>query len=58
VAGNHEVYGHATLKILSVMRYWAQVLGIHFLSNAAVVLEGVQFLGMTLWTDFRVDRAP
>ena len=54
VAGNHEFYGHSSPKIDKVMREMARVLGIHFLANDAVILEGVRFLGATLWTDFAI----
>jgi hypothetical protein len=29
---------------------------VHFLENGSVVIDGVRFLGCTLWTDFRTDK--
>lgn len=49
-----STYGHATPKLLKAMRSRALELGIHFLSDDAVVLGGVRFLGTTLWTDFEL----
>ena len=52
VAGNHEFYEghwHASLRDL---RETSQQLGIHFLEDNAVEIDGVRFLGCTLWTDF------
>ena len=54
IAGNHEFYGHSSPKIDMAMRETARVLGIHFLANDTVTLEGVRFLGATLWTDFEI----
>ncbi|MFM0091990.1 metallophosphoesterase [Paraburkholderia sediminicola] len=55
VAGNHEFYGgHFTLT-LEKLREAAQGSNIHFLEDDAVVINGVRFLGCTLWTDFRLD---
>jgi predicted phosphodiesterase len=52
VAGNHEYY-HAHLQELEAqLRADAQRLGIHFLEQDAVIIDGVRFLGTTLWTDF------
>jgi predicted phosphodiesterase len=52
VLGNHEYYGHSSPKLLNAMRARAAELQLHLLENNAVVLGGVRFLGMTLWTDF------
>jgi len=54
VAGNHEFYSHHWDVALRVLRGEAQRLGIHFLENDDVVLDGVRFLGCSLWTDFRI----
>jgi len=51
VAGNHEYYG-ADISILADLRRQAKALGIYFLENDAVNIDGVRFLGCTLWTDF------
>jgi Icc-related predicted phosphoesterase len=59
VAGNHEFYkgsiregledGHAAA---------AQFPNVHFLENESVVIDGVRFLGATLWTDYRIEGHP
>lgn len=52
VAGNHEFYNHNWVKLLDDMRSQAATLSIHFLEDQAVTLDGVRFLGATLWTDY------
>ena len=54
VAGNHEFYGHAIDPMRAKMREGAALNGIHFLENESVVIDGVRFLGTTLWTDYRL----
>lgn len=58
VAGNHEFYGHAMQPVLSNMKTQAQGSFVHALDGDEVVVDGVRFLGCTLWTDFalRVNR--
>jgi len=53
VAGNHEYYGHAIPKLTDRMRSAAGS-NVAFLENDEVVIDGVRFLGATLWTDFRL----
>jgi predicted phosphodiesterase len=52
VAGNHEYYGAALPRLTEKMRARAAGSNVHFLENEAVVIDGVRFLGCTLWTDF------
>lgn len=52
VAGNHEYYQGHINRVNVEMRRCAHVLGIHFLCEDAVVIDGVRFLGTTLWSDF------
>jgi predicted MPP superfamily phosphohydrolase len=52
VAGNHEFYGQQRGNVLAMLRIAANETGVHFLENDEVVIEGVRFLGCTLWTDF------
>ena len=54
VAGNHEFYGQHWDKLLDRLRAQALVHGINFLENEAVTIEGIRFLGATLWTDFEL----
>lgn len=52
VPGNHEYDGldfdatHARLRVL------CEQLGIHWLEREVLVLDGVRFIGTTLWSDF------
>ncbi|MDZ4188305.1 MAG: metallophosphoesterase [Hydrogenophaga sp.] len=52
VAGNHEFYDDHWGRALARMRSQAKNLSIHFLENNEVTLDGIRFLGCTLWTDF------
>lgn len=54
VAGNHEFYGQHWDKLLDRLRTQARVHGVHFLENETVTIEGIRFLGATLWTDFEL----
>lgn len=54
VAGNHEYYGHVYRNKQTQMQARAQELGIHFLERSSIVINGVRFLGTTLWTDYRL----
>lgn len=59
IAGNHEFYAGAvwdhptTLSILAHVASGNERLS--FLDNASVVIDGVRFIGSTLWTDFAVE---
>ena len=55
VAGNHEFYGHAMPPMQQKMRAAAAHTSIHWLDNEGVDIQGVRFLGSTLWTDYRLD---
>lgn len=52
VAGNHEFYGRDRKEVLSRLRIAARETGVHFLDNDEFIIDGVRFLGATLWTDF------
>lgn len=52
VAGNHEFYRYDWDAHLDAMRAEAARHRIYFLEDDAVVMDGVRFLGATLWTDF------
>ena len=54
LAGNHEFYRTKRNACLSALRASAQEANVHFLENAEVVIDGVRFLGCTLWTDFEL----
>jgi predicted phosphodiesterase len=52
VPGNHEFYGTQRLETLHLLRIAGQQTGVQILDEDEVVLDGVRFLGATLWTDF------
>lgn len=54
VPGNHEYYNTVLKDCAASMRNKAEALGAHLLDNNEVVLDGVRFVGSTLWTDFRL----
>jgi len=54
VAGNHEFYDARYQVERSQMKLAAQGMGIHYLDRATVVIDGVRFIGCTLWTDFKL----
>ncbi len=55
VAGNHEFYGRYWNRNLIRIRQRSKELGIHFLENDVKEIEGVCFLGCTLWSDFMIN---
>jgi hypothetical protein len=52
VAGNHEFYGARLQDVSSALREAGTRFGVSVLDGETVVIEGVRFLGVTLWTDF------
>jgi hypothetical protein len=58
VPGNHEYYGTRRPLERDRMRDLARGSAVHLLDGDAVVIDGVRFLGATLWTDFDLDTAP
>jgi predicted phosphodiesterase len=64
VAGNHEFYRYDIHALRKVMReYCSAPAGwdgddsqhrLHFLDDDEVVIDGVRFLGSTMWTNFRL----
>jgi len=57
VPGNHEYYDGELGTTARAVATRAAQLGITLLDNAAAVIDGVRFLGTTLWTDFCLDGA-
>lgn len=57
VAGNHEFYGGFWEEALDEMRRVARQHDVDFLEDQTVTIEGVRFLGCTLWTDFEYHGA-
>lgn len=54
VAGNHEFYGAEYHEMRRALSSVTRELEIDLLENDEVVIDGVRFLGCTLWTDFRL----
>ena len=54
VPGNHEFYGGSIASTAQEMKRLCRGSGIQVLDNDAVVMDGVRFLGATLWTDFQL----
>jgi predicted phosphodiesterase len=52
VPGNHEYYGGHFKNTLAKMKDRACETQVHVLDRDEVVIDGVRFLGATLWTDF------
>jgi Icc-related predicted phosphoesterase len=55
VPGNHEYYGQDTGLIDDLIS--RSPTNIHVLNNDELVVNGVRFLGSTLWTDFKFNGA-
>lgn len=52
VPGNHEHYSREYFKTLGQLRETASAHGILLLENGEAAINGVRFLGATMWTDF------
>lgn len=52
IAGNHEFYGGKWLQSIDVLRNeYGKYSNVHFLERDIVTLDGITFVGGTLWTD-------
>ncbi|MBX9455473.1 MAG: metallophosphoesterase [Rhizobium sp.] len=59
VAGNHEYYGHEISETLSDgLAARTKYRDVHLLEKDSIVLDGVRFLGCTLWTDYDLYQRP
>lgn len=54
LCGNHEFYGQNRKKVIKECRQAASENGVYFLDNNEVIIDGVRFLGSTLWMDFKL----
>lgn len=53
VLGNHEFYSKTWDRTIDLYRYALKDLSnIHLLENDSIEVQGIRFLGTTLWTDF------
>ncbi len=58
VAGNHEFYGRMIdTEIRKAKEEASKHSNIHVLENDTITIDGVRFIGCTLWTDFRLMRS-
>jgi predicted phosphodiesterase len=57
VAGNHEYYGQSMPGLLDELRTAAAGSCVHVLEDDEIVIDGVRFLGCSLWSDFDFDGA-
>ncbi|BDA85424.1 phosphatase [Aureimonas sp. SA4125] len=51
VAGNHEFYGDEFVRARALAKA-TPVPGVHLLDDDTVTIDGVRFVGATLWTDY------
>lgn len=58
ILGNHEYYHGAYPKTLYKIREAAQDSNIHVLENKRIQIDGINFHGATLWTDFSIFGDP
>ena len=54
VPGNHEYYGSEINYENEQMAKAGEIYEVHVLNPGEVIIDGVRFLGATLWTDFRL----
>jgi predicted phosphodiesterase len=55
LAGNHEFYGHELPGLVGELRVASSGSPVHVLENDELIIDGVRFLGCTLWSDFDFD---
>ncbi len=58
ILGNHEYYRNTYPGLIHQLKEKASGSNIHILENESVVIEGVSFHCMTLWTDFGLFGNP
>ncbi len=58
VLGNHEYYGKAYPKLVGTLKALAKGTNLQVLERDTVTIDGVNFLGCTLWTDFELFGDP
>ena len=58
VPGNHEYYGYNLDSLDEKLKQMAKGSNIHVLNNDSVEIDGILFIGATLWTDFSLFGNP
>ena len=56
--GNHEFYGCDLRLARKKLQEFCRRRGIEYLDHRSVLIDGVRFVGATLWTDFEIDGTP
>jgi len=54
IPGNHEFYGSSVNAVPQELKRLCAGTHIHVLDNDALQIQGIRFLGSTLWTDYRI----
>lgn len=54
VLGNHEYYTASYPCLINELKELAKGTNVHILENEAICIDGINFLGCTLWTDFNL----
>ena len=55
VLGNHEFYGNSIAAAPRLLKQLSAGTNVQVLANDEVIIEGVRFLGSTLWTDYSLS---
>lgn len=54
--GNHDYYSTSIDRALEIARERFSRTNVHLLENGKVTIQGVRFIGATLWTDFEIPH--
>jgi Icc-related predicted phosphoesterase len=57
VLGNHQFYHRCWQEEVATARAQAPLYGVYLLENEAVTVDGVRFIGCSLWTDYALFGA-
>ncbi len=58
VLGNHEYYGSAYPKLIHKLKMLTKGTHVHILEKDTFSIDGINFIGCTLWTDFNLFGDP
>lgn len=54
ILGNHDHYGSTLERAPRKLKEAAAGTNVHILQNDSITIDGVRFIGATLWTDYRI----
>jgi len=57
VPGNHEFYASSIDRVIAELERLCRGTNVHVLDDSEAVIDGIRFLGTTLWTDFELFGA-